>query len=112
MRSLIDLLVWALAGAALLPLLLLGLYVLADRLGVKGADRLLDWTVRGLVLQWTVGGLVNLAGGLAIVALGVWVIQRPGATWQAWAGVALVLVGLWRGWRGAAVLAGLGGRRP
>ena len=64
--SLIDVLVWALAGAALLPLLLLGLYVLADRLGVKGADRLPDWTVRGLVLQWTVGGLVNLAGGLAM----------------------------------------------
>lgn len=112
MDRVIGVLVWALAGAALLPLLLLGLYVLADRLGVKGADRLLDWTVRGLVLQWTVGGLVNLAGGLAITALGAWVMLRPGSNWQGLAGVALVLVGLWRGWRGAAVLAGLGGRRP
>jgi hypothetical protein len=79
---------------------------------VKGADRILDWTLCSLTLQWTVGGLVNLAGGLAIVALGVWVILRPGAGWQGVAGVVLVLVGLWRGWRGATVLAGLGGRRP
>ncbi|MBS0428640.1 MAG: hypothetical protein JSR41_15290 [Proteobacteria bacterium] len=112
MDRLIDVLVWGLAGAALLPLLLLGLYVLADRLGVKGADRILDWTVRGLALQWTVGGLVNLGGGLAIAALGVWVVLRVGATWQSVAGIALVLVGLWRGWRGASVLAGLGGRHP
>jgi len=112
MDRLIGALAFALAGIALLPLLLLGLYLLADRLGLKAAGRILDWTVRGLALQWIAGGLVNLAGGLALAALGAWAVLRPDPLWQRLAGAALAPLGLWRAWAGAAVLAGLSRRRP
>ena len=85
------------------PLVVLALYVLADRLGLRIAERLLDAMLPLLTLQWLGGGLLNIVGGLALVALGVWAIahDRGLAGWLA--GALLVPFGLWRTLRGVIV---------
>ena len=104
MDTLIELLTFLLIAIAVVPLLLLALYVLADRLGFRFADRILDSTVLLLMLQWVTGGVVNIVGGLAIAALGVWAVFHAGYTWHGILGGLLVPFGLWRTWRGVVVL--------
>ncbi len=108
MHTLIGIAAYLLIGIAVAPLLLLGLYVLADRLGLKVADRLLSLTTRLLQVQWLGGGVVNIVGGLLIAALGVWAALSPAPPLHRLAG-ALLLVpfGLWRTFRGVAVLQAL-----
>ncbi|QRF56354.1 hypothetical protein [Variovorax paradoxus] len=108
MHTLIGIAAYLLIGIAVAPLLLLGLYVLADRLGLKVADRMLSLTARLLQVQWLGGGVVNIVGGLLIAALGIWAALSLAPPLHRLAG-ALLLVpfGLWRTFRGVAVLKAL-----
>ena len=94
----------ALIAIACAPLLLLGLYLLADALGFsKVAERLLDACSAFLTLQGYTGGIINLVGGLALAGLGVWGISH--ATGLMFLLPALLIpFGLWRSWRGLCVL--------
>lgn len=85
---------------AFAPLLLLGAVILADRAGLKGADRILDWTMVALIQQWRIGCLVNIVGGLAFIAGGIYFgLVRPGS--PHWIAALLTIpLGLWRFWRG------------
>lgn len=107
MHTLIGIAAYLLIGIAVAPLLLLGLYVLADRLGLKVADRMLSLTVRLLQWQWLSGGVVNIVGGLLIAALGIWAALSLEPSWHRLAGLLLVPFGLWRAFRGVAVLKAL-----
>lgn len=97
--------------AAVAPLVLLGLAVLADALGFKAGMRMLDGVIALLVLQGAVGGLLNLVGGAALAALGVWGLSRM----EGWPGMlgaaALVPFGAWRSWRGLLLLKALWAER-
>ncbi|WP_398498867.1 hypothetical protein [Variovorax sp.] len=107
MHTLIGIAAYLLISIAVAPLLLLGLYVLADRLGLKVADRMLSLTARLLQWQWLSGGVVNIVGGLLIAALGVWGALSLEPSWHRLAGLLLVPFGLWRAFRGVAVLKAL-----
>lgn len=107
MHTLIGIAAYLLIGIAVAPLLLLGLYVLADRLGLKVADRMLSLTARLLQWQWLSGGVVNIVGGLLIAALGIWAALSLEPSWHRLAGLLLVPFGLWRAFRGVAVLKAL-----
>jgi hypothetical protein len=48
--------------------------------------------------------VVNIVGGLAIAALGVWAVLHAWPAWQGLLACLLVPFGLWRTWRGIAVL--------
>ena len=104
MDTFVELLTFLLIAIAVAPLLLLALYVLADRLGFRFADRLLASTVWLLTLQWITGGVVNIVFGLAIVALGVWAVLHAWPAWHGLLACLLVPFGLWRTWRGITVL--------
>lgn len=103
MNTLVGLLAWLLIGLAVAPLLVLALYVLANRLGLRVADRLLDALLPLLTLQWLGGGLLNIVGGLALGALGVWAVVHDGGLAGWGAGALLVPFGLWRTVRGLSV---------
>lgn len=94
----------ALAIAAIVvPLLLLLLYALADALKLPFAARILDAAYRAMLFEFAVGTLVNVLGGLAIVALGVWGgVALPKLVYRV---LALVIVpyGAWRVWLGIAI---------
>jgi tryptophan-rich sensory protein len=104
MHTFIGIAAYLLIGVAVAPLLLLGLYVLADRLGLAVADRMLSLTARILQLQWLSGGVVNIIGGLLIAALGIWAALSLEPPLYRLAGALLVPFGLWRAFRGVAVL--------
>lgn len=104
MDTLIDILAFLLIGIAVTPLLLLGLYALANLLGLAVADRILYVAMRLLQFQWLSGSVVNIAGGLAIGALGVWVVLHFEPLLHRLAGALLVPFGLWRAFRGAVLL--------
>jgi len=104
MHTLIGIAAYLLIGIAVAPLLLLGLHVLADRLGLKVADRMLSLTARLLQWQWLSGGVVNIVGGLFIAALGVWGALSLAPPLHRLASALLVPFGLWRAFRGVAVL--------
>ena len=94
----------ALIGIACAPLLLLGLYLLANVLGFgKVAERLLDACSAFLTLQGYTGGVVNLLGGLALASLGVWGISHS-AGLMVLLPALLIPFGLWRSWLGIRVL--------
>jgi hypothetical protein len=104
MDTLINFLAFLLIAIAVAPLLLLGLYALASHFNLKIADTMLGWAAGLLKLQWFSGGLVNLLGGLALCALGIWMALHFGQTLRALLGVPVVVLGLWRAWRGATLL--------
>jgi hypothetical protein len=84
------------------PLILLGAFVLADRLGLGIAERLLDWTMFALIGQWRAGAIINVVGGAALCAGGAWLaveFDRPARIVTA---MLLIAFGLWRVWRGLA----------
>ena len=94
----------ALIVIACAPLLLLGLYLLADALGFsKVAERLLDACSAFLTLQGYTGGIVNLLGGLALAGLGIWGIGHS-AGLMVLLPALLIPFGLWRSWLGIRVL--------
>lgn len=93
------------------PLMLLGLYVLADYFGLKMAGRMLDALAGLLKFQWLAGSALNIVGGLAISALGGWFIWHSDALPQRLAGALLVPFGLWRTCRGAVFMSALLRRR-
>ena len=98
----------ALILIACAPLLLLGLYLLADALGFsKAAERLLDACSTFLTLQGYTGGIVNLLGGLALCGLGVWGINHA-AGLMVLPPAPLIPFGLWRSWLGIRVLRDIG----
>lgn len=102
----------ALILIACAPLLLLGLYLLADALGFsKAAERLLDACSTFLTLQGYTGGLVNLLGGLALAGLGVWGISHA-AGLMVFLPALLIPFGLWRSWLGIRVLKDMRQRSP
>lgn len=104
MDSLISYVAIALMAIAVLPLVLLGLYLLADALGLQGAERVLAASVGLLKLQWLTGSAVNILGGLALAALGAWLAWRMGPLPIRLSGALLVPFGLWRVCRGGAIL--------
>lgn len=94
----------ALIAIACAPLLLLGLYLLADTLGLsKTAERLLDACSAFLTLQGYTGGIVNLLGGLALCGLGIWGIGHS-TNLMLLLPALLIPFGLWRSWLGIRVL--------
>ena len=100
-----SLLLFLLIAIAVGPLLILGLYLLADYLELRIAGRILDALVALLKFQWLAGSWLNILGGLAISALGVWLIWHFGGLSQRLAGALLLLFGLWRSYRGALLTA-------
>lgn len=104
MTLLITLAAYALIAVAIAPLLLLGLYLLAHALGFsKAAERILDACSSLLMLQGVTGGLLNLLGGLALAALGIWGFSRESGIQSALPAL-LIPFGLWRSWRGLELL--------
>ncbi len=93
--------------AAVGPLVLVGVCAIAAYFDLGIAGWLLDVTVRALAWQWQIGGWVNLAGGLALAAMGVWFAVHDGSLPQRIGGcLLLVLFGLWRAWRGGSIVWG------
>lgn len=90
-------------AAIVVPLLLLLLYALADALKLPFAGRILDIAYRALMVEFAVGTVVNVLGGLAIIGLGIWGgIAFPKLLYRI---LSLILVpyGAWRMWRGIAI---------
>lgn len=104
MDDVIGILLFVLIAAAVAPLVALGVFAIADRLGWAGAGRLLDLTSSLMRAQWVIGGVISVVIGLALIALGVWLFLRSSAWEGRVAGVVLVPFGLWRIWRGILVL--------
>jgi hypothetical protein len=104
MDIVIDLVAFLLIAVALSPLLLLALYVLADRLNIPWAERVLGAMAGMLRFQWLLGGLLSLVLGLALVAAGIWLAMQFETLIPRVAGVLMVPFGLWRTWRGALML--------
>ena len=96
-----SLVLFSLIGIAVGPLMLLGLYALADYLELKIASRILAAMMGLLKFQWLVGSWLNILGGLAISALGAWLVWHSIALPQKLGGALLVPFGLWRAYRGA-----------
>ncbi|SKA98299.1 hypothetical protein SAMN06295879_2559 [Agreia bicolorata] len=104
MDALGTILLIALICAAVLPLLALVVYIVASALGLGFADRILDATVALLTAQWSIGGVLNIVAGAAIIAVGIWcAVNLEPALVKA---LCLVLVpfGIWRLVRGARIL--------
>lgn len=121
LKPLIITALYVLVAIAILPLVVLGLYVIADRLGLRRlSNGLLDLCGALLSAQWLTGGIVNLLGGLAICGLGLWALNHLWHEAVSGAGVSvidalgpvLVPFGLWRVWRGVSVLAAMRKTRP
>ena len=104
MSELVDFGVWFLVAIAVAPLLILLAYVIADSLRLKVAERILVAAERVTILQWLVGSLVNLVGGLALIGVGLWVVIHVPAVAAKVGGALALLLGLWRAWIGACVL--------
>ncbi len=104
MDTFVNVLALFLVVIAVVPLLLLGFYVLASHFNFQWADGFLSYTVWFLKLQWVSGMLINLVGGLALALLGAWAIGHFDQIWQRVAGMLLAAWGLWRGYLGAALL--------
>lgn len=104
MHVLVEILAWFLIALVVTPLLLLGLYAVASYFELKVADRILGLAARLLMLQWFSGGLLNVVGGLALAALGVWAVLHLDPLVHRLVCALLVPFGLWRAYRGAAVL--------
>ena len=100
----IAILLFVLIAAAVLPLVALGVVVIADRLGWAASGRLLDLASRLAQVQWVIGGVLSVVVGAALIAVGAWLLFASFA-WEArLAVVLLVPFGLWRIWRGVSVL--------
>lgn len=82
------------------PLLFLGMFVLADGLNLRIAERILDWTMAALAIQWRLGSVINVAGGAALAAGGVWCALSLDHQTRWIAAIVLVPVGFWRIRRG------------
>ena len=112
MNLLITIAAYALIAIAIAPLLFLGLYLLANVLGFnRAAERILDTCSSLLMLQGVTGGLLNLLGGLALAALGIWGFLRESGIQPALPAL-LIPFGLWRSWRGLELLIQLHQRQP
>lgn len=107
MKDLLVVALYALIAIAVLPLVVLALYVCADKLGfAKLADTLLDACGVLLSVQGFTGGVVNLLGGLAICGLGIWAMSHFSPK-EILPAVVLIPFGLWRSWQGFGVLRSL-----
>jgi hypothetical protein len=98
--SLTQILAFLLAVLAFLPLLLLGLYLLAEHFGLKGAERIMGVFARALQVQWFLGALLNLVVGVALCALGVWAMLRFDTPAHRLVGAGALPFGLWRAVKG------------
>ena len=77
------------------PLLFLGMFVLADGLNLRIAERILDWTIAVLAVQCRLGSVINVAGGVALAAGGVWCVLSFDHQTRWIAAMVLVPVGFW-----------------
>jgi hypothetical protein len=93
-----------LIGAAILPLALVGLVGIANYFGWTIVDRVLDVTVRLLVLQWALAGLLNVILGIGIIGACIWTVLHPSRPWHWLLAVALIPFGAWRIRRGGFIL--------
>ncbi|MES2531822.1 MAG: hypothetical protein V4636_12350 [Pseudomonadota bacterium] len=98
-----SLILFLLIAIAVAPLLTLALYVLADYFELKIATQLLEVMVALLKLQWLTASWINILGGLALSALGFWLIWHFNGLARTLSGAVLVLFGFWRTYRGALV---------
>lgn len=104
MKQLINISLYFLMAVALGPLLLLGLYVAADRFRLSGAERILNILLSAFVMQAVTGALVNILGGLALFGLGIWGLSRPSDGLMKWGAALLLPFGLQRFYKGLALL--------
>jgi hypothetical protein len=88
------------------PLLLLGLYVLADYFVWPIAGCILRIVAVALTLQFVAGALVNIALGVAVTGLAVWAVQNFASAWRFPGAAAVMILGIWRAWRGLTILRG------
>lgn len=68
-----------LAALLLAPLLLIGCYVAADRLGWPVAGRIVDIIGAILMSQFVIGASVNIALGIVMVGLAIWTARHFGS---------------------------------
>lgn len=101
-----SVLAYFLIGVVFAPLLLLGLYAVCSYFNLKIADRILSLVVQFLTVELAIGGVVNLVGGLAISALGIWSVLYLDSAPHLFRFLAVLLVpfGLWRAIRGGVAL--------
>lgn len=104
MDTLISILSFTLIGIAVAPLLLLAVYVVADYFGLRMANHILDATIGFLKLQWLSGGVLNILGGFAIAAMGVWATLHVDPLLARCLSALLIPFGFWRTYRGVTVL--------
>jgi len=102
--ALVTILLIALIGAAVLPLLALVVYAAASALGLGFADRILDATKALLTAQWTIGGVLNAIAGAALIALGIWCVVTVEPAVAKVLCLALIPLGIWRLVRGVHIL--------
>ncbi|MGH6616475.1 hypothetical protein [Sphingomonas sp.] len=102
--TVITVMAFILIGLAVVPLLLVGLGALASYFDLRIAGPILAVAVRLVTLQWISGGVVNVVAGLALAALGIWAVLHFDPPLHRILGAALVPFGLWRIFRGVAVL--------
>jgi hypothetical protein len=96
-----NVLSFTLMAVAALPFLLLGALLLATYFDWALADRLLDAVVLSLNALWIAGSVVNVTGGLALVAVGLWLpAHSPTLTHWLIGPLLIAPFGLWRIWRG------------
>ena len=96
-----DLAVYGLIVAAVAPLALLAVYVVLSRLKAPFAERMLDALMGAFHVQMVVGAVVNVIGGSLILALAIWIMNRPNASVLTWlSGSLVILLGVWRLCRG------------
>jgi hypothetical protein len=72
MTTLPIILVTILVAAVVIPLALLLIFMIADALGLPFADTILGVAVHAIIVEFAIGSVVNLVGGIAIAALGIW----------------------------------------
>ncbi|QNQ08112.1 hypothetical protein [Sphingomonas alpina] len=100
----ITIMAFILIGLAVIPLLLVALGALASYFDLGIAGPILAVAVRLVTLQWISGGVVNVLAGLALAALGIWAVLHFDPLLHRILSAALVPFGLWRIFRGVAVL--------
>jgi len=98
--TVLTILSYGLIVLAVAPLVFLAIVGLATYFDLAIADRVLNGLTGLLIVQWVTGCVVNLVGGLALVALGVWLPLHSAKPVNGLVGGLVVIpLGLWRMWR-------------
>nr|WP_278377008.1 hypothetical protein [Brucella anthropi] len=107
MNLAINIAVYLLILAAVLPLVLLALFAVGDYFKVPLAERMLGSIYCAFKMQSFVGSLVNILGGMAIMVLGIWAVSHAQSVIFQIGAATLIPFGLWRVLKGWALLSAL-----